>query len=484
VSNIIYRVFLLAILVSILIASPLPVKADGGPIVGPYLWASLSEGHQIAVITLADTETAEVDLFISMLDSTGESHEVVFFVPLGSDAAEFNVYEQNSLAFDRYKTENLDEMLHKEAERKRGAVNSLFAATLLTNGIWLLPLWVPVILSGCGSPPPEATFETDSTQVSIYGLDKNTDLEGLIATTGLDPSVRETLTRLRGQKIAVVTLQTQALGIGEGPEEYLEPSEPGIHLHWTTSLMPDESGSTYAYPLGTGAAWSHPIEMTRVYVVAPRGIDFSVQYPRLGDNRSGYSGIRQRITDYYDVPAFAVDEVVGDYWHVWRIIYTQSNAAEDIIVTARPQSTLSRIYASMHAAGNSGVALALGIIMAIIFWLLSWRYLVPRVLRGSSPGEIRRLWKFALIYIGVNALLLIPGAILYMIWSFTGSPFVFVFLLILFAGASTIIFFASRFRRLFEKESQALKAFVLVTLASNGAYLIFALIYAALTGVI
>jgi hypothetical protein len=80
---IICRTVILAILVFIFITSPLPVKADGGPVVGPYLWMSLKEGRQVAVITLRDTKTAEVDLFISLLDSTGESHEVVFFVPLG-----------------------------------------------------------------------------------------------------------------------------------------------------------------------------------------------------------------------------------------------------------------------------------------------------------------------------------------------------------------------------------------------------------------
>lgn len=479
------RIFLVMVLAAAFVALPLPVKADGGPIVGPHLWAFLKEGRQIAVITLRDTERAEVDLFISMLDSTGESHEVVFFVPLGNDPASFNVYEQDSMAFDRYKTEDWDNILHEDAQRKHMAINSLFAATLLTNGIWLLPLWAPVVLSGCSAPPPEATFETDSSQVNIYGLDENTDLEGLISTTGLDPSVRDTLVRLRGQKIAVINLQTQARGTGDGSGEGFTGSEPGIHLYWTTLLTPGESGATYAYPLGTGDAWFHPIEITRVYVAAARGVDFNVQYPRLGKNASGYIGNReQRIATYQDAPAYAIDEAYTEYWHVWRATYTQSNAAEDIVITVKPQSTISKIFVGMQSAGTDTISLIFGMVTALLFWLLGWRYLMPRLLGISFREENSSLWRIALAYVGINLALMIPGAFLYMIWSFTGMNLMLVILFILFGGVSVIIYTGSRLRKLGDSRGRAIKAFALVTLASNGAYLVVALIFTALTGII
>ena len=479
------RILLVIVLAAAFVALPLPVKADGGPIVGPHLWAFLKEGRQIAVITLWDTERAEVDLFISMLDSTGESHEVVFFVPLGSDPASFSVREKDSMAFDRSETEKWDNILHEDARRKHMAINSLFAATLLTNGIWLLPLWAPVVLSGCAEAAPEATFETDSSQVSIYGLDENTDLEGLISTTGLDPSVRDTLLRLRGQKIAVVNLQTQARGTGDGSGEGPAGSEPGIHLNWTTLLIPGDSGATYAYPLGTGDAWFHPIEITRVYVAAAQGVDFSVQYPRLGRNASGYIGTRQqRITTYQDVPAYAIDEAYTESWHVWRATYTQSNSAEDIVITAKPQSNMSRIFAGMRSAGTDMVSLIFGIITALVFWLLGWRYLMPRLLGISFREENTRLWRIALAYVGINLLLMIPGAFIYMIWSFTGMNLMLAVLFILFGGVSVIIYTGSRLRKLGDSRGRAIKAFALVTLASNGAYLVVALIFTALTGII
>jgi hypothetical protein len=458
-------------------------------VVGPHLWAALKEGRQIAVVTLKDTNSAEVDLFVSLLDKTGESHEVVFFVPLGADASDFGVFEESSLDFDKRNTKELDSILYKDVQRKHQAINSLFAGTLLINGIWLLPLWVPLLLSGCAAPPPVATFTTESSQVSIFGLDEDTDLVDLINTTGLDQSVLGSLSRLQGQQIAVVTLQTQpevAGGAGESSPSH--EGEPGIHLSWTSSLVPGESGAAYSYPLGTGDSWSHPIEMTRVYVVAPPGIDFSVQHPELGVERSGYTrqfnGFVPRIADYYQVPAYAVDEAVGDFGRVWRATYTQSNAAEDIVIVARPQSILSIIYSGLQKGGEGWVAFLFGLAAALAFWIMGWRYLMPHLLGRNYQGDIATLQRCALTYTYTNFGLLFPGVILYWLWSWTGNAIFFIPLWVLFGGVSTLIFTYGHLKRLGTNIGQAVKAYVLVTLASNGAYLVFSLLYAKLTGII
>ena len=481
-------VFVIITLFMSSIMPSIPVRADGGPIVGAYLWTLLKEGQQIAVVTLKDTETAEVDLFISILDSSEESHEVTFFVPLGVDAVEFDVRETNSLSFDQRNTEGWDIVLQREVENKHEAINYLFGATLLTNGVWLMPFWLPLILSGCAAPPPEATFETDSSQVSIYGLEADTDLEGLISTTGLDQSVQETLSRLRGQKIAVVNLQTVARGDGGSTGEPREPGDPGIQLSWTTSLIKGETGATYSYPLGTGTAWHHPIEMTRIYVVARPGIDIIVEYPELGVECSGYNkvfgGYQQRIFDNYDIAAFAVDEAAGDFGRVWRAVYTQSNAGEDIIVTAKPQSALSKFYVGMQKGRNSGLVFSFGFIVALGLWLMAWRYLGPHLLPSNYHDNPKKLWKVALSYTGVNIILMIPGVILYAMWLWTGISITLAFLFILFGGVSLIVFAASRVKQLGLTFKQAIKAYSIVTLVSNGAYLILALAYAKLTGVI
>jgi hypothetical protein len=483
------RPVLAVILALIYIVLPLPVKADGGPIVGAYLWTLLKEGQQIAVVTIKDSETVEVNLFISILDSSEESHEVVFFVPLGADAAEFHVLETYLLRFDQHNTEGWDTVLQQEVARQHQVIEYLFGATLLTNGVWLMPFWLPLILSGCAAPPPEATFETDSSQVSIYGLEADTDIEGLIHTTGLDQSVRETLSRLRGQKIAVVNLQTYPQSTGDSNADGRITGEPGIHLSWTTSLIEGETGATYAYPLGTGTAWHHPIEMTRIYVVAPPGIDFSVTYPELGVNRSGYvrqfGGYQQRIFDNYDIAAYAVDEAYGDFGRVWRAVYTQSNAGEDIIITAGSQSATSAFFAGLrNSRDNTGLNFLIGFILAMGLWLLGWRYLGPRLLPNSYGSNPKKLRQGALLYIAVNALLMIPGGVLYALWSWTGIPLAPALLFILFGGAGLLFFATNQVRRLGIPTRQAIKAYALVTLASNGVYLVLVLAYAKLTGII
>ena len=482
---------LLLLLVTIVfLVRPLPASADGGPVAKSELWAALKEGQQIAVVTIRDKDTADIDLFISLLDKTGESHEVVFFVPLGVDATDFYVVEQHLLEFDEETTEGLDSILRQNAARKDQALHALFAGTLLANGVWLLPLWAPMLLTGCmAGEGPEATFETESSQVSIFGLDEDTDLEALISTTGLDSSVRETLSRLRGQRIAIVTLQTQPQGSGGDIDSgYGRRGETGIHLSWTTSLVPGESGGTYSYPLGTGASWSHPIELTRVYVVAPTGLDFSVSYPALGSNQSGikdalFGGSRSRIADYYQVPAYAVEDARGDFGRIWRATYTQSNHAEDITIVVRTQTWWSKLRAGMEDAA-AGIAFAFAWIVGLAFWMIAWMFFMPRF-TGDSREGMHLKWYHGLIYPGINAaLLIIPGAFLYMAFSMGVAAVALVLLFVALGGINILVFRLLHADRFDVSIGRALGAFLLTSLASNGAYLLLAFAYAKLSGLV
>src|SRR5512136_1108697 len=170
---------------SLLLCFPSAATADGGVVTDPELWARMEEGQQTAVVTLKSNNTVDVDLFVSLLDSSGQSHEVVFFVPLGTDARDFNVTEKTSLDFDEELIEQLDEALRKEAENNGNVWLSLLPAILLTNGAWMLALCFPLLPSGFGwgwgwgaggGPSPEETYETDSSRIDIYGLDEDTDL--------------------------------------------------------------------------------------------------------------------------------------------------------------------------------------------------------------------------------------------------------------------------------------------------------------------
>jgi hypothetical protein len=93
-----WRLVIMATIGALLLALPTPALADGGPILAePQLWAQLAEGKQIAVVRLGSAQTAQVDLFISLLDQSGQSHKIIFFVPLGVEAANFGVVEDWTL---------------------------------------------------------------------------------------------------------------------------------------------------------------------------------------------------------------------------------------------------------------------------------------------------------------------------------------------------------------------------------------------------
>jgi len=487
-------IILMAILLAVMcMVWPLPARADGGPMVDPNLFAKLKEGQQVAVITFQDTNTASVDLFISILDQTGESHEIVFFVPLGVKADRFAIREQDSLAFNDQFTNRLDMTLFQSYRQDQQFIQYLFAGALLTNGVWLTPLWLPLLFIGCAeAPPPISTFKTDSSEVSIFGLEESTDLEALISITGLDPSVTETLSRLRGQQIAVVNLRTQPQQAARGPAaDSTLTGEPGLHLSWQTALATAESGATYAYPLGTGTAWAHPIEMTRVYVIVPEELDFTAQYPKLGANRSGFvkkqSSYEPRIADSGEEPAYAVDTAthVSIYpfrgkLNIWRVTYANSNAAEDIVITVNQGSGTS-FGTSLRGAGSQA-AFFIGLIIAALFWILAWSFLMPRLL--GRDRKVKGLWRLSLTYIAWNALLFVPGAILYFIFSF-GAQAITLFLLVIMFGAASVLTFSLRhLNRLGVSTAQGVRAFTIVTLASNGAYLLFVFGYAKLIGII
>jgi hypothetical protein len=502
----------------LLLSFPSPAIADGGPVLSdPELWAQLEEGQQTAVVTLNSDNTVDVDLFVSLLDNSGESHEIVFFVPLGTDATDFSVMERTSLDFDRELIEELDVALRKEAESKTNVWLSLLPPTLLTNGGWMLALCFPLLLSGCaggvGPPSPEDTYETDSSRVDIYGLDEDTDLETLVNTTGLDPSVQETLSRLTGQRIAIVTLQTQPPLSPEDDYYWYEPTgQPGIHLAWITALVPQSDSVAYSYPLGTGSSWAHPIGLTRIYVVAPPGIDFTAEYPRLGADRSGYSGFteglfymsyypRPLIMDHYDTPSYAVDEAWGDFGHIWRATYTQSNSAEDVVISLGASGGfLTTVRQSLRGWGIVPTIL-LGLLIALLLWVVAWRYLMPRMLGTEYRWRDSRLWSDSLTYLGINAGVVLAGAavvmggallLAYFMGFFLGTAGFVVVLIVgavlivaaLFGVPSILLFVRRQRRKSGVSGGRAAGAYIVVGLVANAAYLALAFGYAALAGAI
>ncbi len=496
-------------LCSSLLVSPSPVRADGGPITSdPRLWAQLEEGQQVAVVTLGKNNTVDIDLFISMRDKSGQLPEIVFFLPLGIAPSNFSVKELMSREFDGMFTWELDNALLREPNFKNKVRLSLLPGLSLSSGAWAVSLPLAAIIVPNmgrflgGDISPEATYQTESSRVSVYGIDEDTDLEALVKTTGLDPGVQEALSRLRGQRIAVVTLKPQPRSKGE--ESPFQPTgEPGIHLRWTAALA---SSSTYSYPLGTGSAWAHPIGITRVYIVAPIGVDFKVKYPKLGSNCSGFSGRmpnimhysqgsdRRAIYDYYP-QAYAVDDARSDFGRVWRAIYTESNPTEDIVITVRSGGIGNVVKGILLSWG-----VLIGLVAGLLLLLTGWRYLMPRLLGMEYSWRNLKLWRHSLLYPAINgavigAATLAALLLLFFVLSYFGTEmegFLNASLLIisivaaglLLSGVPGALFFLRRQRHSVNASAgRIVVAYIVVSLIINSAYLAFAVGYLALAGV-
>ena len=166
--------------------------------------------------------------------------------------------------------------------------------------------------------------------------------------------------------------------------------------------------------------------------------------------------------------------------NIWRVTYTNSNAAEDILITVNKASG-SSFGASLRRAGPQ-LALIIGLIIAALFWIMAWYFLMPRLL--GRDRKVRGLWRLSLTYIGWNLLLFLPGAILYFIFSFGEQALALLLLVLLFGAASVLTFALRHLRKLGVSTAQGVRAFIIVTLVSNGAYLLFVLGYAKLVGVV
>lgn len=520
----------LSLLFILTLTLPVPTRADGGPIIrdDPELWVSLEEGKQIAVVRLGETEdTAQVDLFVSLLDASGESHEIAFFIPLGNVPTAFDVVEKNSRDFEAGQTKVLDNRLADAARRERNyrseVGGALATGVFLTEGSSVFgPVFFLVFIVGppqtvefhtlggempaempVEAPTPVATFWTEHSLVELYDVDADTNLEVLAATTGLDPAVQETLRRFEGQQIAVVTMQTQPASAGGG-ETSGYPSttgQQGLHLAWTTRLSPGDEGRTYAYPLGTGSAWAHPIELTHIYVVAPPRVDFRVAYPRLGEHRSGYTtytdhfyglSFEPLIMQHTDTPGYAVDQAVGDFGRVWRATYVQSNAAEDIVVT-RVGGLLPETRAALHSLVVRQQVVrytwVVGLLAVLSIRVIAWHFVLSRYLGFPYHRLALKRWGhavgWALIYVGSNiAMWLVVMFIITTlpdVWCLTAiclPPFALP-LLCIFSGYRFALIAR---RRLDIPREKAIKAYALAVIASNVGYGLFALIYLALVG--
>jgi hypothetical protein len=418
------------------------------------------------------------------------SHEITFFLPLGWGASDFDVLEWYSSEFEASYTNPLDKQLRQAASDEQEFADdlrlALFPGSFLISGGWGLPLLGIFALAGCGTgaPPPVEVFHTDSSRVSIYGIDENTDLAALVAATGLDPSVQETLRAFEGQQIAVVSMRTQPPPGGDtsGYGRRQTESQLGLRLQWASRAVERAGGGwEHRYPLGTGRAWARPIPLTRVYVTAPEDVDFRVDYPIYGTDRSGYDRGEPNIYHHLDETSYAVNDAITSQGHIWRAIYTQANPTVDLHIIHDGEATdLAR--AQMTRDRLRGLAQRwswlVDPVLAVIMWVACWRFVMPRHLGRTYGWLDPALWRDALVWPLLNGLVL--GVVTFLFIYFDLDIF-FIFLLSLIYFFLALPVFVIRFsRRYGDRQSDAQRGcWKVVTLANIG-YLFVGAVYTIL----
>jgi hypothetical protein len=297
-------------------------------------------------------------------------------------------------------------------------------------------------------------------------------------------------------------LQTQPVSAEEkSAHASASEGQPGIHLSWRSTLASRSAEATYTYPLGTGKAWASPIELTRVYVVSPVELDFTVDFPRLGDDLSGlgtsrYGGLAWRIDDA-DSPAFAVDEAYGEFGHIWRATYVKSNSEQDLVVT-RLAGVSREMVRAIRRAGRQRVVGCLSWPICLLAgagsWVTAWRYVIRRRLGVPYRWGGWRLYRdsltWVLVYLTMNLVLLVLGGVVTIgllqtagsLGLLAGLVCVLLILPASLGLASAYLYARSQAEKLQASRGRAFGAYMLAVLMANASYLAFALCYGAMVG--
>jgi hypothetical protein len=235
--------------------------------------------------------------------------------------------------------------------------------------------------------------------------------------------------------------------------------------------------------------------MTRVYVVAPQGSDFEVDFPELGEDLSGYESAGffaeiPRIMDA-DAPAFAVDNAFGEYGRIWRATYRLSNSAEDIRIS-RVSGLLeeSQTYLDDMRLKDiiRQITLPISLVVSLLIWVIAWRFVMKRYLgvefglrSGRSIVEAVG-WAFLYPILNIAALLVVVfGSFIMGIGLILGIPLAIAAAL----GIVSIFFFSTiRAPKLQVTQKRAAIAYLLIVLLSNAIYIPLGLTFAALAGVL
>ncbi len=396
-----------------------PARGDGILLAPGKLLQSFAEQIQLAVVEVRPDETVEVDLFISLLDESGESREVHFLLPLQTMPGEFRAAEHPLAEFWEQEIEPLERLFHEAAaaeRRHRRAIQTAVAVGSLPAGPLAAAIqWYRILGGGHrgmgaigqaeSSVAPVLSVETRHARADVYEALDAARLAKLARLPELPRIVSESLSAYVGRPYALVRLQTQPRGEVAPDEHWIPPEQhPGLHFTFTQDLVMRDGARSYDYPLGTGQAWEQPIPLTQVYVTAPDDMILEVEFP--GRPRGAGDGVRKVRGKSL---AYAAD---GRQVH--RATYDHSNPKEDVRVALRGRGASEFAGAEQQRRRHRTVAWLIFPLLGVAAWLspcgvLVWPHRYSKALavwRSAGLG-----WGVGAVGLSVPLLLLVwPAA--------------------------------------------------------------------------
>lgn len=396
---------------------------DGMLLVPSGVLNSFTEQSQLALVEVRPDRTVQVDLFISLLDISGQSREVYFLLPLQTMPKEFGAREVTAKRFAEEKLRPLDALLEKAWQERVKDVRRVYALYgvsallsgplgLLWAGPWGLELkWAGAVAGASEPPVPRISVKTEHAKADVYPALKLDELRSLAGLPELPSTVRNALTAYVGRPFALVRLRTVAptVPIGGRWRVYGEPfgrPEPGVHFTFAQEMLAERGGDVvrYDFPLGTGRGWPNPIELAAVCVTAADHLNLDVRCP----DRPAETATLHKVSAMRSTVTAAA---AGRQLHM--ATYWGENPKRDVEIRLRPgRSAFARAQATRpwrHLLVWAGFPL-----LALVCWLMAFK----AVVRNDGQMRRREFWaSAALSWVLAEAALLIPVGILSAIWS-------------------------------------------------------------------
>ncbi|HUT74294.1 MAG TPA: hypothetical protein VM221_05620 [Armatimonadota bacterium] len=380
---------------------------DGMVIAPSSVLGYLSEQTQIAVVEVKSDFTVGVHLFISLLESSGQSRQVHFLLPLQTMPREFTVREQTLEAFSNQHVKPLDRIYEAaRAEQSRMRMDTVrgYALGSLLAGpysmavgavaVWETRSWqavspadAPAARRGVSVPVPELSVETKHSRTDVYRALKREELAALASLPSLPEAVGNALAGYEGRPFALVRLRTvpappSAARDRAGPGRRLPGAaakQPGLHFHFTQEMQAQGGVHLYEYPLGTGQGWEHAIQLTQVYVVAPEALALTVRFPDRGRGQ-GWLPDSEAAGNALAFAARGRQVHMAEYW--------DSNPRQDVRISVR--SGAGSEFTRAH--GKEALLMAAVWIGFPAFGLLIW---LGGVRAAIWTGERKQQRRFA-----------------------------------------------------------------------------------------